>query len=31
LHFRKLGSEPNYFLAPTRAGGIQAPWLRGAD
>jgi len=26
-----LGSEPNYFLAPTRAGRIQAPWLIGAD
>jgi putative transposase len=25
-----LGSEPNYCLAPTRAGRIQAPWLIGA-
>lgn len=25
-----LGSEPNYFLASTRAGQIQAPWLMGA-
>ncbi len=26
-----LGSEPNFFLAPARAGRIQAPWLIGAD